>query len=157
MHRPSSLTIAITFLVFTQTTVVGQIRQAKSATEILKQLEYDWLLAEFRADTAKISKFIDNSFISVSKSGIETKQEELKGVYESIMQRKKEGHTVDSLYLDKFRADLYDNTAVVTFVAVTNGKMKDSSYSNRRTLIYDVWIKRNNNWKAVSSQVTRLD
>jgi hypothetical protein len=137
--------------------VVGQTKRPQDATAVLKILEYDWLWAEFSADTAKISRLIDNSFVSINKSGIETKQQELKGTYESIMERRKHGHTVDSLYLDNFWAAFYDNTAVVTFLAVTSGKVKDSLYSNRRILIYDVWIKGSGQWKAVASQVTRLD
>ena len=157
MPRTFQFTMLSAALVAIQATALGQATREHKTTEMLKKLEYDWLLAEFKADNAKVSKLIDISFISVNKSGIETKQEELKGMYESITERKKQGHTVDSLYLEQFRAALYNNTAVVTFVAVTSGKTKDSAYSNRRTLIYDAWIKRNGFWKAVSSQVTRLD
>jgi predicted transcriptional regulator YheO len=49
---------------------------------------------------------------------LQNKQHELTGIYNNISNRIKEGETMDSLYLDDFKAQLYNNTAVVTFYTV---------------------------------------
>jgi len=124
--------------------------------EAIKKLERDWLTAEFRLDTAAIAPMMDDAFVSVNITGIANKQQELDGMYQHISQRIKENHLVDSLYLDEMRIKLYGNAAVVTFVTVTRGRIKDIPFQNRRTRFYDVWIKRKGKWKAVSSQGTPL-
>jgi hypothetical protein len=124
--------------------------------DLLKKLEFDWLMAEFAVDTSAISKLMDRSFISIGPSGTNNKQQELAGIYKNMHQRQLDNHIVDSLYFNDLSINLYDNTAVVTFVSVTKGRKNNISYANRRTRMYDVWIKRNGQWKAVSSQVTPL-
>ena len=128
----------------------------KHERELLFKLEYDWLMAEFAVDTTFISKLMDDSFIAIGPSGTVNKHQELAGIHQKMYDRKLENHIVDSLYFDDFIIKMYENVAVVTFVSVTRGRKNDVSFSNRRTRIYDVWIKRGGSWKAVSSQVTPL-
>lgn len=123
---------------------------------ILQKMEYDWLAAEFRMDTASIAQMLDDNFIAVAKSGISVKQKELEGVAQFVGQMRQDKHVIDSFYLDEVRVQLYDNAAVVSFVSVTKGSINKIAFSNRRTRFYDVWIKRNGRWKAVSSQATPL-
>ncbi|MEO5593364.1 MAG: nuclear transport factor 2 family protein [Chitinophagaceae bacterium] len=120
--------------------------------ETIKKLEYDWLIAEFKLDTATISKMMDGTFMSVGPGSISNKQQELDGMYRNISQRLKDNHIVDSLYLDDIHVQLYDNTAVIAFLTVTKGRINDVPFENRKMRFYDVWIKKNGQWKAVSSQ-----
>jgi len=124
--------------------------------EKLKQLEYDWLMAEFKLDTATIAPMMDEKFMGIGLTELTNKQQELDGIYENMSQRRKNGHVVDSLYLDDIHIQVYGNTAIVTFVSVTKGRIKGIPFENRRTRMYDVWIKRNGQWKAVSSQVSPI-
>src|SRR5687767_14864107 len=101
------------------------------ATQELKQLEYNALAAEFKMDTASIAAIMDDGFVSIDAQKVINKKAELEGIYNNINQRLKEGHTVDFFYLDQFRVDLFDNTAVVTFFTVTNGRIKDKLYQNK--------------------------
>ena len=144
------------FAICLPNTLFSQNINSKIETETLKKMEYDWLSAEFKLDTAAISRMMDDSFISINESGISNKQEELNGTYKNIEQRLKNGHIVDSLYLDGFSVKFHAETAIVTFISVTKGKIKGTPFTNRRTRFYDVWIKRNGKWKAASSQVTPL-
>ncbi|MEP7255050.1 MAG: nuclear transport factor 2 family protein [Ferruginibacter sp.] len=146
----------ISFLLSLSYQALSQKIDSRLAAEILKKIEYDWLIAEFKLDTATISKMMDDSFISINPSGILNKQEELDGIYKNISQRINNDHVVDSLYLDDVHIRFYEATAVVSFVSVTKGRIKDIPFTNRRTRFYDVWIYRNNSWKAVSSQGTPL-
>ena len=74
-----------------------------------------------------------------------------------MSQRKRNMHVVDSLYFEDWHVAIYGQTAVVTFISVTNGKIKGVAFNERRTRMYDVWIKKQGSWKAVSSQVTPLN
>ena len=114
-------------------------------------------MAEFRVDTAAISKMMDKDFIAIGKSGISSKQQELNGIFKEMSQRKRNQHIVDSLYFEDSHIAIYGQTAVVTFISVTKGKVKEVPFAKRRTRMYDVWIKKNGLWKAVSSQVTPLN
>jgi len=117
-------------------------------------MEYEWLMAEFRLDTAFISAMMDDRFMAIDLNKISGKQDELKGIYENMSQRKKEGHFVDSLYLEDVHIEIHDSTAIVSFISVTKGRNKTVPFSNRRTRMYDTWIRRNGKWKAISSQVS---
>ncbi len=128
----------------------------KSAEAMFRKMEYDWLMAEFKQDTATISSMMDNSFMSIGADAVGTKQQELQGIYDNIGQRKKNNHVVDALYLDDFHLKIHGNTAIVTFISVTKGSIQNTPFNNRRTRMYDVWINHSGNWKAVSSQVTPL-
>ncbi len=97
---------------------------------------------------------IHDSFVAVYPQKLQNKQQELTGIYNNISQRIKDGETMDSLYLDDFRAQLYNNTAVVTFYTVTKGSRKGVPYENQRWRWYDVWVKQRGDWKLVSAQGT---
>jgi hypothetical protein len=134
----------------------SQSKSSKVDIEKLSKLEYDWIIAEFKLDTVLLSSILDESFISIDDTGILDKKQELKEVYESVIQMRKSEHFIDSLYLDSVHIQIYRKFAVVTFIAVTNGRIKNIPFQNKRTRFYDVWIKKRGDWKAVSSQVTRL-
>lgn len=125
-------------------------------TDQIRQLEHNALVAEFKMDTAAIAAVMDDGFINIDEKKVQNKQQELTGIYNNIKKRMQEGHTIDSFYLDEFRVDLFDNTAVATFFTVTKGQFKGKPYENRRTRFYDVWVKRKGSWKLVSMQATFL-
>lgn len=135
---------------------ISQKINFKKDSAILRNLEYKWLTSEFELDTAAISKMMDDSFISIGDNTISNKQEELVGIYKNISERLKNNHIVDSLYLDDFKVKIYGTSAIVTFISVTKGSIKGVAFSNRRTRIYDVWIKKKSQWNAVSSQITPI-
>lgn len=124
---------------------------------LLYQLEYDAIAAEFAMDTAAVGRVMDEHFINVSPNTISSKQQELSYMYDNFRRRKESGHTIDSFYLDKFRTDFFDHTAIVTFQIVTKGVEDNKPYANKRTAFYDVWVKRNGVWKLVSMQATRVN
>ncbi|MEO7562138.1 MAG: nuclear transport factor 2 family protein [Ferruginibacter sp.] len=148
--------LALTLLIFNACS--PQQKEIKIAGSddiaILKKMEFDWLAAEFERDTAFISPMIDETFISIEEDGLHDKQQNLKGMYDNITRRLQERHVVDSFYLDDMRIQLYDSAAVVTFYTVTQGRVKDVPFKNKRWRFYDVWVKRNGKWRAVASQGT---
>jgi len=134
----------------------SQKSDTNNDTGVLRKMEYDWLIAEFKLDTSTISKMMDKSFIAIGANSISNKQEELDGIHENISQRLKNNHIVDSLYFEDFHVKIHGATAIVTFISVTAGRIKDIPFTNRRTRFYDVWVKKDGQWKAVSSQATAI-
>lgn len=124
--------------------------------EELLSLERKWLEAEFALDTAFISTLIDSSFVGISPNRISNKQNELKGMYDNISAMRTDSIFLDSLKLEDAVVNIYENSAVVTFIVHTYKKDKGKPVE-KRTRFYDVWINRNGKWKAVSSQGTTVN
>jgi hypothetical protein len=122
----------------------------------LLALEHKWLEAEFGLDTAYLSSIIDNSFIGISGSEIHNKHEDILDMYNNISQRIKDSIVIDSFKLESPVVNLYDNTAVVTFIVHTHGRSKQA-ITERRTRFYDVWVRRGKEWKAVASQGSKVE
>lgn len=119
-------------------------------------LEQNWLEAEFKLDTAYISTLIDSTFTGISGSRLTNKQQELDGMYSNISAMRKDSIFLDSLKLEEGRVNLYENTAVVTFIVHTYKKDKGRP-TEKRTRFYDVWVNRNGKWKAVAAQGTFVE
>lgn len=117
-------------------------------------LETKWLDYEFNLDTASIAKFLDDDFISISASDTSNKQMELEGVYKNISAMRNDSIFVDSFKIEEpFIVKLFDKTAITIFICHTYKKDKGKPVE-KRTKFYDVWINRNGEWKAISSQAT---
>lgn len=132
-------------------------RQSRTSDEKreLLNLEYEWLNKEFALDTAFLSSIMDSTFIGVSDNGIKNKQEDLISMYNNIDQRIKNGIVIDSFRLEDEVVNIYSNSAVVTFIVHTYRHNNDTLIE-RKTRFYDVWIKRGDKWRAVSSQGTPI-
>lgn len=123
--------------------------------QVLLALERKWIEYEFALDTASISPLLDEHFISISGNDTSNKQQELKGIYEKMNSLRKDSVFLDSLKIEEAIVNFYGNTAVVIPVFHTYKTSKGKPVETR-TRFYDVWVKKNGNWKAVSSQGTTL-
>lgn len=122
----------------------------------LFSMEHKWLEYEFAKDTGAISPFLDSTFISISADDTSNKQQELEGVYKNIAAMNADSIFIDSFKIEEpFIVNIYDNTAVVIFICHTYKTAKGKP-AQKRTKFYDVWVKRNDEWKAVSSQATTV-
>ena len=122
----------------------------------LLSLEQNWLKAEFALDTGYLSSITDSSFISISANEVHGKSAALLNMYQNISQRIRDSIIVDSFKLENPVVNLYSNNAVVTFIV--HSFRKDKGVRNEhRTRFYDVWVKQDGAWKAVSSQGTTLE
>ena len=162
--KPDSMRIPFIFLMvilFSCTQADSHKASAMGDQSIIKikedllSLERKWLEAEFVLDTTYISTLLDSTFIGISANRVSNKQEELKGMYDNISAMRKDSVFLDSLRLEESIVNVYDKTAVITFIVHTYKKEKGKP-TEKRTRFYDVWINRNGKWKAVSSQGTLL-
>jgi ketosteroid isomerase-like protein len=69
-----------------------------------------------------------------------------------ILMRKKDRRTIDSFGLEQMLINIYDHTAIATFICIVHGKYDQTPYT-RKSRFYDVLVKRNGVWKAVASHV----
>lgn len=117
----------------------------------LLSLEEQWLAAELRLDTLFIASILDSDFIGISEYGVHNKEEELIDMYNTIEQRRQNNIHIDTFKIVDGRVNFYPNTAVVTFVLHTF-RNENGILTQRKTRFYDVWIKKEEKWLAVSSQ-----
>lgn len=152
-------TSIILFVLFTSI-CCSQTQSEKSSTlietkEHLLSLERKWIEAEFALDTAYIATLLDSTFISVSANQVSNKQQEINAIYANMSSMSKDSIFLDSLKLEDGIVNLYGTTAVVTFITHSY-KTDKGKPTEKRMRFYDVWVNRNGEWKAVSSQGTVL-
>jgi len=111
---------------------------------------------EFENDTAYLSSIMDSTFIELSKGKLKNKHDVLKTIYRENVDRKLNGIRRDSFHLNDSIIHVYENTAVVSFILKTFNKKGDSSFT-RQTRFYDVWVRKNNTWKAIAWQGTPVE
>jgi hypothetical protein len=121
------------------------------AKEQLLQLEHQWLEHEFTADTAFLSSIIDSTFICITETKIFNKPEILEKMNVNKNFRTRNDIVIDSVRLENAVINVYGNSAVVTFIDHTYAR-KQGIPLESKVQFYDVWIKRDGQWKAVSSQ-----
>ena len=119
----------------------------------LLTLEKNFLDKEFALDTAYLAYLMDSTFIDITDHGVKNKKEDLIAIYHNIDQKKKRGIVLDSFKLEDKIINVYSNSAVVTFI-VHSFRHSGDTLIERRTMFYDVWTKRGDNWKLVASQGT---
>ncbi len=146
----------LTSFILSCTTETTTTTVSNREAEKIKQLEFASISAEFRLDTATLSSFYHDDFISVYPNKLQNKQQEIAGIYNGMVQRKQQGETMDSLYLDNFQVRFHDNTAIATFHTVTKGVKNNVPFENTRWRWYDVWVKQKGEWKLAASQGTPI-
>ena len=149
----NSFLVAVFFFSYQQISIAqnGEEQQHKNEKHHLLSIEYDWLAAEIRLDTLFIANLLDSSFMGISEYGVHTKEEELADMYNSMQQRKRKNIRIDTFEIYDGMVNIYANTAVVTFIMNTF-RNENGIPIQRRTRFYDVWVKKEGRWLAVSSQ-----
>lgn len=127
-----------------------------SITNTILALERKGIEQEFINDTSFLSSIMDTTFIELSGDSIKNKHEVLKTIYANNLENKNQQITLDSFVLEHPIIHSYGNTAIATFILHTYRKKAGIPYE-RKTRFYDVWVQRNQNWKAVSWQATPIE
>src|SRR6185436_9033684 len=134
----------------------NQVDHASSYDQVkeeLLSLERKWIEAEFALDTAYISTLMHYSFLDISADHLHDKQQALKGMYDNMEAMRQDDIFLDSLKFEDVRLNLFEGTAVLSLITHTYKKEKGKAVE-KRMRFYDVWIKDNGKWKALSSQGT---
>ena len=142
--------LSFAFLIILPSNSIAQHKPTEN--ELILQLEHKWIHAEFTQDTAFIARILDQRFMAIEPDGIANRQEEISDVFKAIDEFKKNSRSIDSFELKDMVINLYDHTAVVTFICMTYGKYKGVPFT-WKSRFYDVLVKRNDSWKGVASHV----
>ena len=143
-------------LVFVFFSCANHKTESVNESQQLFALERQAISREFENDTTYLSSIMDSTFIELSNDKLKNKHEVLRTIYLDNLAKQQNGTRRDSFHLKDSVIHLYGNTAVITFVMQTFNKKGDSSFT-RRTRFYDVWVKRDNDWKAITWQGTPVD
>ena len=120
-----------------------------SVQETLMQLEREWNAAFHRNDVRTVERILADEFIATYGDGSRgDKAKELKLAAEFNQQ-------VDSSLLDDFTIRIYGDTAVVLFTLHLTGP-KNGRPTQVTYRYVDVFVMRDDRWKCVSSQSTRV-
>lgn len=128
----------------------------KDVLGLLLDLENEAITKEFKNDTSFLSSIMDSTFIELSKNGLKNKHEVLRTIWQDNLKNQSQKLVRDSFKLIDPIVHDYGNAAVVTFIIKTFNHRGDSLFT-RNTRFYDVWVKRDKEWKAVTWQGTPLD
>jgi hypothetical protein len=110
-------------------------------------LEEAWVNAIVAKNVTVLNRVMADDFIGVSPSGeTYTKQEAIADVQSGF-------YAVTSMKLDNLKVRVFDNMAIVTYYQNETSKLGEEDCSGRY-FFTDVWVNRNDDWQAVSSQGT---
>ena len=122
----------------------------------LLMLEKEAIKREFQNDTTFLSSIMDSTFIELNGDEIKNKHDVLRTIFASNIENQRQGIMLDSFRLEDPVVHIYENSAVVTFIMHTFRKQQDSVF-DRRTRFYDVWVRRGDQWKAVTWQASPVN
>jgi uncharacterized protein (TIGR02246 family) len=117
--------------------------------EALVQLQHEWAEATKNSDFATLDRIFADEYTFVDPGGaLRTKEQELADL--------RSGNLVfESMEPTDVEPRIYGDTAVVTGVANITGRYKEHDISGRYRWT-DTFVKRDGEWKAVASHVTKI-
>lgn len=143
--------LTVPFLLHGQTNkqeTAGQGERPK-ADQAFIALEQDWAGAVKKRDVEKIDRIQAEEFVFTSLDGrVWTKTEALDAIKAGDLE-------IDSFELSDVNVRLYENTAVVIFRIVWNGRFRGTDISGPQRMT-DVFVKRDGRWQSVASHATRI-
>jgi ketosteroid isomerase-like protein len=123
--------------------------KADDQTEQVKRVEQQWLDAYVKADTAALEKIESDDFVLNDPAGAaKTKADDIQDVKSGALKW-------TEARFESLKVRLYGKTAIITGVAFIKGTYSGQDVTGRYRFT-DVLIRKKTEWRAVSSQVTRL-
>ncbi len=121
----------------------------KDQSDEIRKLEEQWLNAYIQSDANLLSTIEADDFILNDPSGA------AKGKSEDIQEVKSGVMKWSSAHLDEIKVRFYGKTAVATGSATIKGTYNGQDMSGRYRFT-DVFVRKQQDWHAVSSQVTSI-
>ena len=126
----------------------GAVQDVKAA-EVVKKLDLEWLESYVKRDTDFLERYVSDDYTSIDPHG---RAVDKKGEIESV---KSGDLAITEMKLNEMKVRTYGDAAVITGRCTIKAKVsgQDASGEYRFT---DVWVKRDDRWQAVASQLTRI-
>lgn len=117
--------------------------------EVVKKLEREWMQAYVNRDTAFLERHLADDYAGGYPDGaVLDKKSELASVKSGAV-------TLTEMKPLEMKVRLYGEVAVITGRSSIKAKVKGEDVSGEYRFT-DVWVKRDDRWQAVASQVTRI-
>lgn len=128
----------------------GNGKSGKNPVEqTLIQMEQDWSQADIKKDAATLNRILAEDWIGIDFEGtVLNKAQALQGIASG-------SGSLESTVLRDVKVRVYGNTAVLTGTDTEKGDYHGRD-SSGKYLWTDVFVHRNGQWQAVSSQSTKL-
>ena len=117
--------------------------------QAIQKLERAWADAFVKADTAAIEKIEADDFVFVDPTGKVT------GKADDIRDLKTGDFKCQEMKLDELKVRIYGKTAIATGLATLKATYKKEDMSGKYRFT-DVFVRKKDNWQAVSSQLTPI-
>jgi ketosteroid isomerase-like protein len=116
----------------------------------LQKVEREWAEAVQRRDVESIARIEADEYEFVGPEGnIWTRSRALDAIRSGDL-------VIDSFEISELQVRVYDQTAVVRFRIIWNGRFRDTDISGPQRMT-DVFVKRDGRWQCVASQSTRIN
>jgi len=118
-------------------------------TEEVTRLNRRWMEAYVRRDTAFLEQYLADDYVSTFPDGtVLDKQGEIESLKSGDI-------ALTEMTPSEMNVRAYDGAAVITGRSTIKANVKGEKVSGEYRFT-DVWIKQDNRWLAVASQVTRI-
>ena len=118
-------------------------------TEEVTRLNRRWMEAYVRRDTAFLEQYLADDYVSTFPDGtVLDKQGEIESLKSGDI-------ALTEMTPSEMNVRTYDGAAVITGRSTIKANVKGEKVSGEYRFT-DVWIKQDNRWLAVASQVTRI-
>ena len=118
-------------------------------TEEVTRLNRRWMEAYVRRDTAFLEQYLADDYVSTFPDGtVLDKQGEIESLKSGDI-------ALTEMTPSEMNVRTYGGAAVITGRSTIKANVKGKKVSGEYRFT-DVWIKQDNHWRAVASQVTRI-
>ena len=140
---------ALVLPVSSQTNKQNLANASAQSRQTLETLEKEWADAVKCRDVEAIERIQSADFTFTDPAGqVWTKTREIETIKAGDLQ-------INSFDMSEVNVRVYQNTAVVTFRIVWQGRFRNTDISGPQRMT-DVFVKRDGRWQCVASQATRI-
>jgi ketosteroid isomerase-like protein len=120
------------------------------AAEAVKKLELQWMESYVKRDAAFLERYLSDDYTSTYPDGtVLDKAGEIKAVQSGDI-------VITEMKPKEMTVRMYGDAAVFTGRSTVKAKVKGQDVSGEYRFT-DVWAKQGDRWRAVASQVTRIE
>lgn len=127
---------------------LGEVKSDKAQREVLG-IEKEFSQAILKNDAEAVGRFLADDWIIIDPDGGVIDKARFLDVIKSGALTHEMMESADS------RVRVYRNTAIVTALTTTKGKYSGQAFTTKERAT-DVFVKQNNRWQCVFSQLTRF-
>jgi ketosteroid isomerase-like protein len=125
-------------------------RKDTKTVEAIKMMEQEWMKAYVKGDAAFLERHLSDDYTGTYPDGTALdKAGEIQAVKSGDV-------AITEMKAKEMKVRTYGDTAVITGRSAIRAKVKGQEVSGEFRFT-DVWVKQGDQWKAVASQVTRIE